>query len=387
MSAKTTGSSHLIVLLACVSSGCTSDARDRAFEMFADGQPAVVAETVTVQWPSGQPVGIVGSISSCGSTAYLTAPGLGTVHQVDLETGRATGSIGRRGGGPGEFQLPATLVADCSRNLLHVVDIPFSVSTFTTPDGKFMRERNIDPVFQNAPGGRALLSSGGDYLYIPGIWKREGFLNNPQQQYYRDAGLAARLSLLEDTSRPLFAPVTMDCPSGDAACDLTTFDRMETEDGTAWVYAQGPGTGIGVATQDGTLVETLDIVSPRFVRDGRRLAPGLGPAATTEWGLTNSTLAAVYAFGNRIAVVHFVNTTVWDPSTRAAVEFDVFMNVFDADGRGLVADLSLPDVPIGRGDDVIYVVDYGSAGRGADGIDSIRLLGISVEDSIRAYLH
>lgn len=53
------------------------------------------------------------------------------------------------------------------------------------------------------------------------------------------------------------------------------------------------------------------------------------------------------------------------------------MKVFDADGRGLVADLSLPDVPIGRGADLIYVVDYGSAGRGADGIDSIRLLGIS----------
>lgn len=61
-------------------------------------------------------------------------------------------------------------------------------------------------------------------------------------------------------------------------------------------------------------------------------------------------------------------------------------DVFDADGRGLVADLSLPDVPIGRGADLIYVVDYGSAGRGADGIDSVRLLGISVEDSIRAHL-
>ena len=154
----------------------------------------------------------------------------------------------------------------------------------------------------------------------------------------------------------------MDCPSGDAACEITTFDRMETDGGSAWVYAQGPGTDIGVATPDGTLVETFDIVSPRFVRDGRRPTPGLGPAVTTECGLTNSTLIAVYAFGNRIAVVHFVNATAWDPSTRGAVEFNVFMNVFDADGRGLVADLSLPDVPIGRGEDLIYVVDYGSAG-------------------------
>lgn len=154
--------------------GCTQHTRGPAFEMFADGRPAAVAETITVQWPPGQPVGIVGSISSCESAACLTAPGLGTVHRVDLETGRATGSIGRRGGGPGEIQLPATLAADCSRNLLHVVDIPFSVSTFSTPDGSFIRERNIDSVFQNAPGGRALLSPGGERLHVPGIWKQEG---------------------------------------------------------------------------------------------------------------------------------------------------------------------------------------------------------------------
>ena len=61
------------------------------------------------------------------------------------------------------------------------------------------------------------------------------------------------------------------------------------------------------------------------------------------------------------------------------------MNVFDAEGRGLIADLSLPDIPIGRGDDLIYVVDSGPAGRGADGIDSIRLLGVSVEESLREY--
>ena len=120
------------------------------------------------------------------------------------------------------------------------------------------------------------------------------------------------------------------------------------------------------------------------------MARGIGHPATTEWGLTNSILSDVYAFGDHIAVVHRVVASMWDdPASYRGVDcaFGVFMNVFDAGGRGLVADLSLPDLPVGRDDDLLYVVDYGPAGRGSvDGVDSIRLLGISVEESVRAYL-
>lgn len=84
-------------------------------------------------------------------------------------------------------------------------------------------------------------------------------------------------------------------------------------------------------------------------------------------------------------MVHRHNATTWNPSGVAAVEFNLFMNVFDAEGRGLIADLSLPDIPIGRGNDLICVVDYRPAGRGADRIDSIRLLGVPVDESLRAY--
>ena len=386
MNEKATGLSLcVLVLAACGSWGCgPNDGQRQAFRVLADGQPAVIAETITIQWPAGQPVGIVGGIAVCGPIAYLTAPVVGTVHQVDLDTGRATGSIGRRGQGPGEFQLPGMPAADCVRNLLHVVEVPFRVSTFSIPDGRFVRRRRGDPAFSNAPGGRALLSAGGGHLYAPGIWGLD-FGAIPDGEFYRDTRLVAELSLADNTSRPLFTPTTADCRSGDAECLKFTFDRTGTGEDAGWVYAQGAGATVGIAAADGTLVRTFEMASPRFLRDGRRLAPGLGPAVTTEWGLTNSTLSDAYAFGDHIAVVHRHNATKWDPTGATGVEFNVFMNVFDAGGRGLIADLSLPDMPIGRGDDLIYVVDYGPAGRGADGIDSIRLLGVSVEESLRAY--
>ena len=387
MNEKATGLSLcVLVVVAGASSGCgPNDGRRPTFRVLADGQPAVIAETVTLQWPAGQPVGIIGGIAVCGPIAYLTAPAVGTVHRVDLDAGRATDRIGRSGQGPGEFQTPVLPVADCARNLLHVVEAPFRVSTFSIPDGRFVRTRQGDPAFYYFPGGRALLSAGGGHLYTPGIWDLD-FGAIPEGEYYRGTRLMAELSLADDTSRPLFTPITPDCLSGDAECLTYTFDRTGTGEDAGWVYAQGPGTTVGVAAAaDGTLVRTFGIASPRFLRDGRRLAFGLGPAVTTEWGLTNSTLNGVYAFGDHIAVVHRHNATTWDPTGVAAVEFNVFMNVFDAEGRGLIADLSLPDIPIGRGDDVIYVVDYGEAGRGADGTDSIRLLGVSVEESLRAY--
>ena len=375
----------VLVVAAGAFSGCgPNDGRRPTFQVLADGRPAVVAETITLQWPAGQPVGIIGGIAVCGPIAYLTAPVVGTVHRVDLDAGRATGSIGRSGQGPGEFQAPVLPVADCARNLLHVVEAPFRVSTFSIPDGRFVRTRQGDPAFYFFPGGRALLSAAGGHLYAPGIWDLD-FGAIPAGEYYRGTRLMAELSLDDDTSRPLFTPITPDCLSGDAECLIYTFDRTGTGEDAGWVYAQGAGTTVGVAAADGTLVRTFGMASPRFLRDGRRLAFGLGPAETTEWGLTNSTLGGVYAFGRHIAVVHRHNATTWDPSGVAAVEFNVFMNVFDAEGRGLIADLSLPDIPIGRGDDLIYVVDYGPAGRGADGIDSIRLLGVSVEESLREY--
>ena len=373
------------LLAVCASSGCGSnDVPRQAFRVFADGRPAVTAETITIQWPAGRPVGIIGGIAVCGATAYLTAPVVGTVHRVDLDAGRAVGSIGRRGQGPGEFQMPGLPAADCARNLLHVVDVPFSVSTFSIPDGRFVRRRDGDPAFSNAPGGRALLSAGGGHLYAPGIWGLDfGAVRN--RDYFRGTRLAAEVSLADDTSRPFFVPITADCPSGDAECLRFTFDRTGAGEDAGWVYAQGPGTTVGIASAGRDPRQDVRRDIPAFVRDGRRLAPGLGPAATTEWGLANSTLSDAYAFGGHIAVVHRRNATTWDPAGAAGVRFNVFINVFDADGRGLIADLSLPDIPIGRGDDLMYIVDYGPAGRRADAGDSIRLSGISVAESLRAY--
>ena len=44
------------------------------------------------------------------------------------------------------------------------------------------------------------------------------------------------------------------------------------------------------------------------------------------------------------------------------IDFEVFMNIHLLDGFGLASDVRLPDLPVARDEDNLYVLDYGPGG-------------------------
>ena len=62
------------------------------------------------------------------------------------------------------------------------------------------------------------------------------------------------------------------------------------------------------------------------------------------------------------------------------IEFAVYMNLHTAGGEGLVSDIRLPDLPVGRDGGHLLVIDYGEAGRWGDG-DRVDLLRIPMDAS------
>jgi hypothetical protein len=81
------------------------------------------------------------------------------------------------------------------------------------------------------------------------------------------------------------------------------------------------------------------------------------------WGRTNSTISQVFAFGQVVATIHTTNVVSADWTFTTPVRFKVLMNVHRLDGSPIALDVPLADLPIGRDENHLYVVDYGAKGR------------------------
>ncbi len=68
---------------------------------------------------------------------------------------------------------------------------------------------------------------------------------------------------------------------------------------------------------------------------------------------------------------HATAYTQWGSS----LQYDVFLNLHSYDGDGLVSDIRLPGLPLGRDDTHLLFIDWGSAGRRAafDEVDLVRV--------------
>jgi hypothetical protein len=96
------------------------------------------------------------------------------------------------------------------------------------------------------------------------------------------------------------------------------------------------------------------------------------------WNEQNSVIRGVFSFGRRIATIHTYNRTRdWQPGR--PTDFDVFMNLHAIDGTGLVSDLKLPGLPIGRDDRSLYIVDYGAGGRQPLSHEAVTLVRVPVD--------
>lgn len=352
-----------------------------AFAGDAAGRPAVMVERITIRWTSGQPVGFVSKAVACGTQLHLlTFPPSG-VQVVDLDRGEWSTRIGRMGAGPGEFREPRLLAADCEQDRLYVVDGIGGVSVFAQASGRFLETYTAPSTFSPSLSGSPFVSADASVLYVPGLWTHDGrdaYAGEPKEQMYRETELGWRIPLTGGQDAPMTASIEAGCHADGATCSSVALDRRP--DG-GWVMAQGGGTRVAVFSGDGNRLHTFDARSPRFVRDGSVVTWGAGVEQAVAWGETNSSIVGVYAHGDVIATVHAHNaTTDWRPGD--IVQFNVFMNLHTSAGEGLVSDVRLPDLPVGRNGAHLLVVDYGEAGRRGDA-DQIDL--VSVDMAPEAY--
>ena len=343
----------------------------------AQGALAAVAERITLRWPSGQPTGLLSDAALCASHAYLSTPPGDGIDVVDLDRGAWTGRIGRRGGGPGEFREVRDLAVDCARDRLYVVDGLLGVLTFERSSGRYLTTYARPASFSPSLSRQPLLSTDGSALYVPGVWPggaRNAYAAEPKERMYQDSMLMWRIDLTGGDDVRMVAPIDAGCFGDGATCVRMSLDRVGAG---AWVIAQGGGTRAAVLSEtDGAVIRVFDVRSPQFLRDDAVVVWGGGIEQSMAWGETNSVINGIYAYDDVVATVHSYSATRnWRPGD--TVQFHVFMNLHTATGEGLVSDIRLPGLPVGRDFEHLLILDYGEAGRRADA-DQLDLVKIPI---------
>lgn len=337
---------------------------------------AAVAERITLRWPAEQPSGLLINAEICGSEAYLANPG--HIDVMDLDRGAWTRRFSRRGSGPGEFIEVRDLAVDCARDRLYVVDPLAGVLEFERLSGQYLKTYPRPASFNPSIGRRPLLSEDGGAMYLAGVWpsgSAGAYVDEPRDRMYRDSMLMWRLDLAGGEDMRMVAPIEPGCVAPGEHCSGISLDRAGPD---TWFMAQGGGTRAAVLSTDGTVTRVFDIRSPRFLRDGAVSRRG-SIAEGMAWRETNSTIEGVYAWENVVATVHrYTATTNWQ-GPDDIIRFNVFMNLHDArTGEGLVSDIRLPDLPVGRDGEYLLVLDYGSAGGRRHDTDQLDLVKIPI---------
>jgi hypothetical protein len=156
-------------------------------------------------------------------------------------------------------------------------------------------------------------------------------------------------------------PLERGCFTASPGCLTVNLDAVRASPGIAWIAAQKISTRVGLFDAQRRLVRTVDVRSPFFREDGRRVPQRTDLVQELAWHEDNSVIQDVAAFRDGFAVVHAIHRTRgWQPRP---IAFDVFVNVYGYDGRPLVSDIRLPDLPVARDADNLYTVSYGAAGR------------------------
>jgi len=269
---------------------------------------------------------------------------------------------------------PMGLVADCSNRRLHVVNEgPHTVTTLDFTSGVVLKTysypRNLGATFS------AHLAAP-DQVYIAGIWNSDlklAMLNSPwsvDHFYDRDLYLGASLSLTTGAVQRLLRPYDNRCIGAGAclATDLDSFPHSTQSGLPLRVASQAASERVGLYDRQDTLLRTISVASPMFRRNGEVLAPGTRAQARGPWMMQNSIIRRVFAFSDRVAVVHTQSESlarnVAGPDGQSAElgRLNVYVNLYTRAGMPLEQDIKLSDVPVGKDSSHLYVIEHGPTG-------------------------
>jgi thiol-disulfide isomerase/thioredoxin len=301
---------------------------------------------------------LITGIARCGDTAWVSELHRSRITRLDLlqptQTGERLVAEADR-----VLHMPSGLIADCRQQVLHVVERqPYGVASVDAKSGKLvgrvaMPERTSadDPV----------LMSGTDLVVGGSSWSALRENRQDTGRFYEGINIGSHVDPASKAVRPLLLPYELSC-RGSGACSKVSVDMVVGDPGVAFAAALPTSRRVGLYSAAPELVRTFDVSSPLFVSDGRSLGP-TDARTSVLWGRTNSTISQVFAFGQVVATIHTTNDVSADWNFTTPVRFKVLMNLHRLDGSPIALDIPLADLPIGRDEDHLYVVDYGAKGR------------------------
>src|SRR5207247_2358603 len=200
----------------------------------------------------------------------------------------------------------------------------------------------------------------GEDAYIAGLWNPEparGLPTLPGDTFFESLWIGERVSVASGAVEGALRPYETRCTAG-AACIYADVDRIRGSGPARWVASLGISTRVAIYDEQRQRIGLHDISSPRFLRDGTELPVSASAEAAERWKSRNSIIRRVFSIGGYLVTIHTLTEIGPDWQFGQMSRFQVFMNIHSVDGRGLVSDVRLPDIPIGRDETHLYVVDY-----------------------------
>ena len=352
------------------------------YQFDAAGRPARVAQTWELRRADGGANHLLTSVARCGSQIFVSDGG-NYVYRLDADA--SPSMLHLLAGDEQGIGRPSALAADCDRGRVHVVNTgPRTVVSLDTKSGAVVQTVPFRRELYEARSARLVEP---DTLYIGGLWNADparGLPARDNASFFETTWIGEKLSLASGTVEPGLPPHETRCPAA-SACTFADLDRIRGRAAAAWVASQGTGSRVALYDAGGNRTGTIDVSSPKFLRDGTELPVASKVETIERWKGRNSIIRRVFAVGDSVVTVHTLTDIPpdWKPGEQA--QFQIFMNLHRLDGTGLVSDIKLPDLPIGRDETSVYVVDYGSGGR-QSGAERMTLMRIPINagpDAVR----
>jgi hypothetical protein len=310
----------------------------------------------------------------CGRDMFLS-DGQFTVWRADAD--QPSQRLRRFAGEDRGIGAPYPLAADCARQRLYVVNNgPRTVVALDITTGAAAASR---PYQREIYETRSLTILSPGMVQLGGLWNQDVKNILPRRQqttFFESTSIGQRLSMDSGAVSAMLAPYESRCAAA-GICVTADLDAIGDGASRGWIASIGIGTSVALYDSSGARSKTIDVRSPKFVRDGTEM-PVETPASKYEpWRGRNSVIRRVFSFGKYFAVIH--SRTIHGPDWvfGQQSQFEVYMNIFGADGAPLTSDVRLPDLPIGRDGTHLYAIDYGPQGRGQSP-ERVRLVRIPV---------
>lgn len=356
--------------------GSTTSLPVSGYEVDARGATAIVDQSWTLRG-NGQPIGTIVGAVRCEDVLLLSDSD-GVIRRMNLVSGSTEPSLA-------EGRENAAIGADCDRRLVYTLgSMGFGKATrgrrvLSILDLDTGAERRSIPLDLMMVTSATASITNGEFV-VGGTWMpfaKAGYTHPPPATFFSDKKIGFGVNLSSGKAEPAFDPYEMSC-RGAGRCVGGSLSRVQGDGTVAWIATQPTSSDLGLYDESRRLVRRLDITSPLFRKDGRTLDT-LDAEQSMRWSTSNSVVSRADLFPDGVVVtVHYLARLPQDWVFGQTVDFDWWMNLHSLDGRKLVSDIRLPDMPIGRDDTDLYAIDYGPGGR-RSAPDSVKVLRIAVK--------